>query len=104
MLEAQQNHHTTASWKIDLQTVTDIVEAEVRRANDGEEVSCIQLHIAGGQTLGVQYINYSCVYILQVCPFLLLRSASHDWLSCSPVCWCQLLLQLSFAAWHLGAT
>lgn len=67
----QQHQQAAAVWQQGLQSVKQIMEAEVGRVCDGEHVSCIQLHIAGGESLGVQYIDYSCVYILQVCPLLL---------------------------------
>jgi hypothetical protein len=66
-------HHLPAvAWQQDLRAVKEVMESEINRLCDGEPVSCIQLHIAGGESLGVQYIDYSCVYVIQVC--------------CSPLC------------------
>lgn len=66
----QQLQQAATAWQEDLQSVTAILQAEVGRVCGGEDVSCIQLHVAGGQTPGVQYMNLSCVYVLQVCSVL----------------------------------
>lgn len=52
----------------DLRAVKEVLQAEIGRLYDDRHVACTQLHIAAGESPGVQYMNYSCVYILQARP------------------------------------